>query len=120
MLDVIGYFLGLAVLGTVLAGAGILYFLPTIIVLLRRAHGMYAVVIVVNVLLGWTFIGWFVALVLSLVTFSSSHQHYYYAYAQAPPYQPVPATGSYLPGSASANGTSPEAAAVAAPPSEDA
>jgi Superinfection immunity protein len=44
--------------------AGI-YFIPTIIAVVRRLPNLVAVVLV-NVLLGWSFIGWIVALVMSL------------------------------------------------------
>jgi hypothetical protein len=43
-----------------------LYLLPTIIALGRSAKANVMQVAVVNVLLGWTFIGWVAALVLSL------------------------------------------------------
>jgi hypothetical protein len=39
-----------------------LYFLPTIIVLARRKKNVLGPILV-NVLLGWTFIGWIVALI---------------------------------------------------------
>jgi hypothetical protein len=38
-----------------------LYFLPTILAVLRNASGMGGV-FVVNMFLGWTFIGWIIAL----------------------------------------------------------
>lgn len=40
----------------------VLYFLPTIIVLARRKKNVLGPILV-NVLLGWTFIGWIVALI---------------------------------------------------------
>lgn len=43
-----------------------LYFLPTILALSRSAKANVMQVVVVNLLLGWTFIGWVVALVMSL------------------------------------------------------
>ncbi len=43
-----------------------LYFLPTIIALARRARNALAIVLV-NIFAGWTFIGWVIALVWSLV-----------------------------------------------------
>jgi hypothetical protein len=96
-----------------------LYFLPSIIVLLRRNASMTAAVIVLNVVVGWTFLGWLIALVLSLLTFSSSHQHYYYAYPQPSPDQLVPATGGYQPVEASSNGATPAVPARALDASED-
>lgn len=56
---------------TVLIGA-IFYFIPTFIALARKHHSAPAI-IAVNVLAGWTAIGWFVALIWSL-TAPSSHQ----------------------------------------------
>lgn len=41
-----------------------LYFLPTFIASYRN-HARLSVIVVVNILLGWTFIGWIVALVWS-------------------------------------------------------
>ena len=43
-----------------------LYFLPTLLARLRGVQGLAAVA-VVNLLLGWTVIGWFAALVMALV-----------------------------------------------------
>lgn len=42
-----------------------LYFLPTIIAVCRHSYYM-AAAIVVNLFLGWTLIGWLLALILSL------------------------------------------------------
>ena len=123
MIEAITNLIGTVLVVTALTVGGLLmlalYFLPTIIVLLRRNHSMAAVVLVLNVLLGWTFLGWLIALVLSLVTFSSSHQHYYYAYPQPSPYQLVPATGGYQPVDASSNGATPAVPARALDASED-
>lgn len=44
----------------------VLYFLPTIIVLLRRKKNVLGPILV-NVLLGWTIVGWIVALIWALV-----------------------------------------------------
>ena len=52
--DLLGFVIGLA-----------LYFLPTIIAASRRATRM-PVIVLVNVFLGWTLVGWVVALVLAL------------------------------------------------------
>lgn len=40
-------------------------FLPSLIAFIRRHHNRYAI-LVLNVLLGWTLVGWAVALVWSL------------------------------------------------------
>jgi hypothetical protein len=47
-------------IGIALAG----YFLPTIIVTARRHHNA-AAIFVLNLFLGWTFLGWVIALVWS-------------------------------------------------------
>ena len=96
-----------------------LYFLPSIIVLLRRNASMTAAVIVLNVVVGWTFLGWLIALVLSLLTFSSSHQHYYYAYPSPAPtsWSPPPAATSRS--TRSSNGATPAVPAWALDASED-
>jgi len=42
-----------------------LYFVPSIIVIIRKSHNI-GPVIVVNLFLGWTFIGWIVALAMAV------------------------------------------------------
>lgn len=54
-------FLGLLFLGAMLVG----YVLPAVIALLRGHHNS-AAISVFTVLLGWTFLGWVIALVWSL------------------------------------------------------
>ena len=44
----------------------IAYFLPTIIAVLRK-HKNWLAIFIVNILVGWTFIGWVVALVWSVI-----------------------------------------------------
>jgi uncharacterized membrane protein len=44
----------------------LLYFTPTIIAAVRKTKANVKQVVVINLLLGWTFIGWIVALVMSL------------------------------------------------------
>jgi len=46
---------------------GFFYFLPTIIGLIRRVRNLGSL-IVVNIFLGWTLIGWVVALAMSMRT----------------------------------------------------
>lgn len=43
---------------------GLIYFLPTVIALLRGHHNGFAIFLT-NLLLGWTAIGWIVALIWS-------------------------------------------------------
>ena len=45
----------------------VLYFVPTIIAIFRKTHNV-GPVIVVNLFLGWTFIGWIVALAMSVTS----------------------------------------------------
>ena len=56
------FFAGLIVL-LILIG---IYLIPTIIAICRKAH-YSAAAITINILLGWTFLGWVLALVLSLL-----------------------------------------------------
>jgi uncharacterized membrane protein len=67
-----GNFWGLGALGIFLAVVfGIiglaLYFLPTIIAVARK-HPNTTAIVLIDVLLGWTFLGWVGALVWSLLT----------------------------------------------------
>lgn len=48
----------------------LLFFLPTVIALLRNHHN-WAPIALVNVLLGWTVLGWVVALVWSFTATSA-------------------------------------------------
>jgi hypothetical protein len=52
-----------------------LYFLPAIIAGARHTHNATAILLL-NLLLGWTVVGWFVALLLSI--FSAPYYVYYY------------------------------------------
>ncbi len=51
-----------------------LYFLPAIIAAARQTHNATGI-LVLNLFLGWTIIGWFVALLLSI--FSAPYYVYY-------------------------------------------
>jgi hypothetical protein len=70
----------------VLVGAA-LYFLPTVIAGARNTTHL-APVIVINLLLGWTFVGWVVALALAVSGSSRTLQPAY-------PYPPPPGPWSY-------------------------
>lgn len=59
--DVMGTFWGFVILGLLAVG----YFVPTVVATLRK-HRQAGAIIAVNVLLGWTFIGWVVALVWAM------------------------------------------------------
>lgn len=47
-------------------GGIVVYFIPTVIGALRQVKGLVGILLV-NIFLGWTVIGWIVALVWSLV-----------------------------------------------------
>ena len=51
--------------GFLIAGAVLLYFLPAVIGAARRARYLVALIIV-NMLLGWTVLGWIAALVMAV------------------------------------------------------
>ena len=61
--------------GLFLIPFGVIHFLPTIIAALRNSRHVVAIFFV-NLLLSWTVIGWFVALVWACV----SEPRYLYAY----------------------------------------
>jgi hypothetical protein len=71
-----GFFTGTALIFFCLGCA--LYFLPSIIAVRRHNDNLVAV-IAINLLVGWTFIGWIVALVLAL----SSDGRTYNAYGRS-------------------------------------
>ena len=50
-----------------------MYWLPTIVVVVRQAHSALGVFLL-NFLLGWTVIGWFVALIWALGADSRRHE----------------------------------------------
>ncbi len=57
---------GTALLGLVVLSA-LFYFLPSLIAILRRVRNL-ASVIVINLFLGWTLVGWVVALAMAVRT----------------------------------------------------
>ncbi len=67
-------FLGITA-GIVLALA--LYLLPAIVALCRRHHN-FAAIAALNILLGWTFLGWVAALIWSLTAVDSRAHYRYY------------------------------------------
>jgi len=54
---------------------GVFYFLPAIIAAVRHTHNT-AGILLLNIFLGWTVVGWFVALLMAL--FSAPSWAYYY------------------------------------------
>lgn len=65
-----------------LVGVGF-YFLPSLIAAARQTHNATGIFLL-NLLLGWTGIGWVIALIVALC--SSPWPRYYYPYC--PPYPP--------------------------------
>ena len=61
-----------------------LYFLPTIIASGRHLHER-AGIAMLNVFLGWTFIGWVIALIWAI---TAPAPYYYYVQPPGPPYYP--------------------------------
>jgi hypothetical protein len=59
---------------------GAIHFLPTIIAALRHSRHVVGIFLV-NLFLGWTVVGWVVALIWA----STSEPKYTYAYGYAPP-----------------------------------
>jgi hypothetical protein len=55
---------------------GVLYFLPAIIAAARHTHNS-AGILLLNIFLGWTGIGWFVALLMALLS-APSWAYYYH------------------------------------------
>jgi hypothetical protein len=73
---------------------GIPYFIPTIVAISRNMHNKGSV-IVVNVFLGWTLIGWVVALAMACGS-NKSVQGEAFSYAPPPSNLPPPNSGSDL------------------------
>ncbi|HXA42249.1 MAG TPA: superinfection immunity protein [Candidatus Solibacter sp.] len=104
MLDAIGSLIGGLILTFGLAVLMLLYFLPSIVVLMRRADDMVGVVIVLNVFLGWTFLGWVASLAMAFSGSSGPRQGYPQPYI----YPPAPPTPVYYPASSNRNGVASE------------
>jgi Superinfection immunity protein len=64
-LPMIATLLAVAVVGLMIAGSGVLYLLPVLIGMARRVPDIGSLA-TVNILLGWTFIGWAGALAMAL------------------------------------------------------
>ena len=76
----------------------VLYFLPTIIAVAKKKQAQCGIA-VVNIFLGWTFVGWVVALAWAAcddtpVYYQPQYQHYQPQYQppQSQPLPPVPPT----------------------------
>jgi len=65
-----------------LVGVGI-YFLPSLIAVARQTHNATGIFLL-NLFLGWTGIGWIIAMILALCSFSWP-SHYYRYYSPYPP-----------------------------------
>ena len=69
-----------------LVGVG-LYFLPSLIAVARQTHNITGI-FMLNLLLGWTGIFWFIALIMALC--SSPYPRYYWHYPYPPNCPPYP------------------------------
>jgi Superinfection immunity protein len=69
-----------------LVGVG-LYFLPSLIAVARHTHNSTGIFLL-NLFLGWTCIGWIIALVIALC--SSSYPPYWHYYSPPPGAYPPP------------------------------
>jgi len=56
--------------------AGAFYFLPAIIAAVRHTHNATGILLL-NIFLGWTVVGWFIALIMALCSMPYSAYHYY-------------------------------------------
>jgi hypothetical protein len=72
------------------------YFLPSLIALLRGARDG-AAIIVINLLLGWTVIGWIATLIWSLAGAKRDDAYRRYLSQPMPPVQPLPPGQPYPP-----------------------
>jgi len=72
-----------------LIGVG-LYFLPTLIAVARQTHNTVGIFLL-NLFLGWTGIGWIIALIIALCSSPwPRHCYYYYPAGYYPPSQVPP------------------------------
>ena len=71
--------------------AALLYFVPWIIALLRR-HQNAAAIFVLNLLLGWTFVGWVVALVWSMTATDTERRSVRHGFPNFFPLKPAAPT----------------------------
>jgi hypothetical protein len=55
---------------------GVLYFLPAIIAAARHTHNVTGILLL-NIFLGWTVVGWFVALLMALCSMPG-YAYYYH------------------------------------------
>ena len=93
-------FIGLLFWLFITAVGAALYFLPTIIAVAQHRSNV-AVIAVVNVLLGWSFVGWVVALVMALSRDAEPvqvvHVHQQMGYMPSGYPQPPPPYGQITP-----------------------
>lgn len=61
-----------------------IYFLPTLIAAARQTHNSVGIFFL-NLLLGWTGIGWIIALIIALCSSPWPRHCYYHAYPYYPP-----------------------------------
>lgn len=69
-----------------LVGVGI-YFLPSLIAVAHQTHNTTGIFLL-NLLLGWTGIGWIIAFIMALVSSPYYYHPYYWQYPPPPPPRP--------------------------------
>lgn len=79
--------MGLLLMACVLVGI-VIYFIPTLVAI-NRKHPNLLAIFVLNLFLGWSFIGWVVSLIWALTKIHSTkwacnHCHYHYAIDSGP------------------------------------
>ena len=95
-----GALIGLIVLVTLITVAGVIYFLPSIVAAAGQKRKA-AAIFVLNLFLGWTFLGWVLSLVWAIAdersTPSSAQPEWLPTPTPAPPATPPPSTWRALP-----------------------
>jgi hypothetical protein len=119
MLDAIGSLIAGLIFTIGLTLLALLYFLPTIVVLMRHAHDVTGVVIVLNLLLGWTFLGWVASLAMAFSGSSSQRAIPQSGYPQPYAYPPVPPVQAHYPVIPNPNGVASEPLLASQPPAAD-
>lgn len=69
MANIIAYVI---VWGFLIAGVSLFYFMPSFIAKLRK-HPNFSGILIVNLLIGWTGIGWIIALVMACTNNSATN-----------------------------------------------
>jgi Superinfection immunity protein len=103
MADAIESVIGGLILMVGLAVLAVIYFLPSIVVLVRRSDTAGAV-LVINLFLGWTFVGWVTSLAMAVSGTGSPRHAPSQVYPLPHSYRPVSQLQAYYPTAATTNG----------------